>query len=194
MLGYYRITLEREDNMPKGMTKYQLDHFKSKVKRQFDPMIQEQELLVKRFKTEATDKAVGKLSKKMGADKIISKFRLAEQMLKEARDSARTFFNKKVKDQKDGTLNYNIRHQDERLSLEDCEEQLRDWASDLAQREIERRPEGAKLKHLKDLELKAIDTVMEAGTPETLIISLNQVSQKIGLNWDQDLKALPSVN
>ena len=193
MVGYYRITIEREDNMPK-MTKYQLDHFKSKVKRQFDPMIQEQELLVKRFKTEATDKAVGKLSKKMGADKIITKFRDAEQMLKEARDSARTFFNKKAKDEKDRTLTYNVRNRDERLSLEDCEEQLRDWASDLAQREIERRPEGAKLKHLKDLKVKAIDTVMEAGTPETLIIALNLVSQKIGLNWDQDLKALPSVN
>jgi len=179
--------------MPK-MTKYQLDHFKSKVKRQFNPMIEEQELLVKRFKTEATDKAVGKLSKKMGADKILARFRVAEQMLKEARDSARTFFNKKVKNEDNRTLTYNVRNRDERLSLEDCEEQLRDWASDLAQREIERRPEGAKLKHLKDLKLKAIDTVMEAGTPETLIISLNLVSQKIGLNWNQELKALPSVN
>ena len=176
------------------MTKYQLDHFKSKVKRQFNPMIEEQELLVKRFKTEATDKAVGKLSKKMGADKILARFRVAEQMLKEARDSARTFFNKKVKNEDNRTLTYNVRNRDERLSLEDCEEQLRDWASDLAQREIERRPEGAKLKHLKDLKLKAIDTVMEAGTPETLIISLNLVSQKIGLNWNQDLKALPSVS
>jgi len=179
--------------MPK-MTKYQLDHFKSKVKRQFNPMIEEQELLVKRFKTEATDKAVGKLSKKMGADKILARFRVAEQMLKEARDSARTFFNKKAEKQKDNTLLYNIKHREERISLEDCEEQLRDWASNLAQREIERRPEGAKLKHLKDLKLKAIDTVMEAGTPETLIISLNLVSQKIGLNWNQELKALPSVN
>jgi hypothetical protein len=71
---------------------------------------------------------------------------------------------------------------------------LRNWASNLAEREIERRPEGAKLKHLKDLKIKAIDTVMEAGTPENLILALNQVSQKIGLNWDQDLKMLPSVN
>ena len=47
------------------MTKYQLDHFKDKVKRQFNPMIDEQELLVKQFKTEATDKAVSKLSKKL---------------------------------------------------------------------------------------------------------------------------------
>ena len=130
----------------------------------------------------------------MGVDKIMTKFREAEQMLKEARYSARTFFKKKVKDERDSTLTYNVRNRDESLSLEDCEEQLREWASDLAQREIERRPEGAKLKHLKDLKLKAIDTVMEAGTPETLIIALNLVSQKIGLNWDQDLKALPSVN
>ena len=63
--------------MSKIMTKYQLDHYKSKVKRQFNPMIDEQELLVKQYKTEATDKAVDKLSKKIGADKIIAKFRQA---------------------------------------------------------------------------------------------------------------------
>ena len=65
--------------MSKTMTKYQLDHYKQKVKRQFDPMIDEQELLVKQYKTEATDKAVDKLSKKIGADKIINKFRQAEK-------------------------------------------------------------------------------------------------------------------
>ena len=58
------------------MTKYQLDHFKDKVDRQFNPMIQEQELLVKQYKTEATDKAVEKLSKKIGADIIIKKLNL----------------------------------------------------------------------------------------------------------------------
>ena len=47
--------------MSKTMTKYQLDHFRDKVKRQFNPLIDEQELLVKQFKTEATDKAVEKL-------------------------------------------------------------------------------------------------------------------------------------
>ena len=52
--------------MSKTMTKYQLDHFRDKVKRQFNPMIDEQELLVKQYKTEATDKAVSKLSKKIG--------------------------------------------------------------------------------------------------------------------------------
>ena len=176
------------------MTKYQLDHFKDKVKRQFNPMIEEQELLVKQFKTEATDKAVSKLSKKIGAEKIIDNFRKAEKMLEDARATAMTFFEKKKP--KDQELNYNFRRDryngSDELSLRDCEEQLRDWASKLAQREIETRPEGLKLKQLKELKQKAIDVVMESGTPDTLAISLDKVSQKIGLRWNQDLTALPT--
>jgi hypothetical protein len=179
--------------MSKTMTKYQLDHFRDKVKRQFNPMIEEQELLVKQFKTEATDKAVDKLSKKMGADKIIAKFRQAEKMLEEARATALTFFEKKKP--KDQELNYNFRNSNrysDEITLKDCEEQLRDWASTLAEREIERRPEGAKLRQLKDLKTKALDVVMESGTPDSLAIALDQVSKKIGLRWNQDLQALPN--
>jgi|TARA_Y100000015_G_scaffold654_1_gene693 hypothetical protein len=180
--------------MSKTMTKYQLDHFRDKVKRQFNPMIEEQELLVKQFKTEATDKAVDKLSKKIGADKIINKFRQAEKMLEDARATALTFFEKKKP--KDQELNYNFRNQgsryDDKLTLRDCEDQLRDWASTLAEREIERRPEGQKLKQLKDLKTKALDVVMESGTPDTLAIALDNVSKKIGLRWNQDLQALPN--
>ena len=179
--------------MSKTMTKYQLDHFRDKVKRQFNPMIEEQELLVKQFKTEATDKAVAKLSKKIGAEKIIDNFRKAEKMLEDARATALTFFEKKKP--KDEELNYKFRERgrySDDLSLSDCEEQLREWASNLAQREIERRPEGAKLKHLKELKQKAKDVVMESGTPDSLAIALDKVSQKIGLRWNQDLTALPN--
>ena len=176
------------------MTKYQLDHFKQKVRRQFDPLIDEHELLVKRYRTEATNKVVGKLAKKMGADKILDQFRKAEILLKKAREDAKTFFEKKAKTQEGKKeLNYNFTDRDEKISLEDCEEQLRDWAKTLVDREIERRPEGHKLKQLRDLKTKAIDTVMEAGTPEVLIISLNQVSKKIGMQWNTDIKALPNV-
>ena len=108
--------------MSKAMTKYQLDHFKSKVKRQFNPLIEDQELLVKQFKTEATNKAVSKLAKKMGADKIIDQFRKAEKMLDEARASALTFFSKKKP--ADQELNYNFRDQGSRyadkITLSDC--------------------------------------------------------------------------
>ena len=174
------------------MTKYQLDHFKHKVKRQFDPLIEEQDLLVKQYRTEATNKVVGRLAKKMGADKILDQFKKAEIFMKKAQEDAKTFFEKKSRTQKEA-LNYNLRERDEKISLDDCEEQLRDWAKTLVDREIERRPEGHKLKTLKDLKTKAIDTVMEAGTPEVLIISLNQVSKKIGMNWNTDIKALPNV-
>ena len=179
--------------MSKTMTKYQLDHFRDKVKRQFNPMIDEQELLVKQFKTEATDKAVSKLSKKIGADTIINKFREAEKKLEEARATALTFFEKKKP--KDQELNYNFkpgRYNDDKITLSDCETQLRDWASKLAQREIERRPEGKKLKDLKDLKTKALDVVMESGTPDSLAIALDNVSKKIGLRWNTDVQALPN--
>jgi len=179
--------------MSKSMTKYQLDHFRDKVKRQFNPLIEDQELLIKQFKTEATDKAVVKLSKKMGADKVMAKFRLAEKLLREAQDTARTFFKKKAEKEEDKNLNYSFRHREERITLSDCEEQLRSWASNLAEKEIERRPEGARLRQLKDLKEKALDTVMEAGTPDSLAISLDQVSKKIGLSWNQDLTALPNI-
>ena len=78
--------------MPKTMTKYQLDHFKEKVKRNFDPLIEEQELLVKQYRAEATQQIVGKLAKKMGADKILTAFRNAEDELKRVREDAKTFF------------------------------------------------------------------------------------------------------
>ena len=181
--------------MSKIMTKYQLDHFRDKVKRQFNPMIEEQELLVKQFKTEATDKAVDKLAKKMGADKIIKQFQEAEVKLAEARATALTFFTKKKPI--DQELNWRFRdkhstYDDDKLTLQDCHDQLRDWASTLAEREIEKRPEGAKLKHLKDLKTKALDVVMESGTPDALAIALDNVSKKIGLRWNQDLQALPN--
>ena len=121
--------------MSKTMTKYQLEHFKNKVNRQFEPLIKDQELSYA-FKPS--------------------------------------------------------RYNDDKITLRDCEDQLRTWASDLAQREIEKRPEGLKLRQLKELKQKAKDVVMESGTPDALAIALDNVSKKIGLRWNQDLQALPS--
>ena len=129
------------------MQKWQVEHFENKVKRQFNPLIEDQELLIRQFRTEATNVAVDKLAKKMGADKIINDFKKAEKNLAAARANAITFFDKKKP--KDKELNYNFRnnrHDD--LSLSDCEEQLRDWASNLVDKELEKRPEGSKLRTL----------------------------------------------
>ena len=174
------------------MTKYQLDHFKSKVRRNFEPLIKEQELLVKQYRAEATEKIVGKLAKKMGADKILNEFRKAEAQLKAVQDKARTFFKKKADKDKKELSNYRF-DRDEKLSLDDCEEQLKDWARELVDREIRRRPEGLKLKQLEDLKTKAIDTVMESGTPEELIKSLDATTKKIGIAWVVDTSKIKQI-
>ena len=177
------------------MTKYQLEHFKDKVRRNFEPLIKEQELLVKQYRTEATEKIVGKLAKKMGADKILNEFKKAEAQLKAVQDKARTFFKKKAEASQDKKNNFNSYRfdRDEKLSLSDCEEQLRDWASELVDREIRRRPEGLKLKQLEDLKQRAIDTVMESGTPEELIRQLDATTKKIGIAWVVDTSKIKQI-
>jgi hypothetical protein len=181
--------------MSKTMTKYQLDHFKAKVKRNFNPLIEEQELLVKQYRAEATEKIVGKLAKKMGADKILNEFKKAEAQLKTVQDKARTFFRKKAEQDKDKIKDFNSYRfeRDEKLSLSDCEEQMRDWARELVDREIRRRPEGLKLKQLEDLKTKAIDQVMESGTPEELIKQLDHTTKKIGIAWIIDTSKIKQI-
>ena len=178
--------------MTRAMTKYQLEHFKDKVDRQFKPYIEEQELIVKQFRTEAIDHAVKGLAKKMGADKVLDRLKEAEKQLADARATARTFFEKKKP--KDETLNYNLRSRDnygrDDFSVEDCLEQLREWAQSLADRQLDKRPEGKKLKQLRDMKQQAIDTVMEAGCPEELIKQLGMVSQSIGLTWNKEVKRI----
>ena len=173
------------------MQKWQVEHFEDKVKRQFNPLIEDQELLIRQFRTKATNVAVDKLAKKMGADKIINDFKKAEKNLADARANAITFFDKKKP--KDKELNYNFRRDHSELSLTDCEEQLRDWASNLVDKELEKRPEGSKLRTLKELKTKALDTIKECGSPEALAVALDKVSNKIGISWNTDIKALPQI-
>ena len=177
------------------MTKYQLDHFKEKVKRNFEPFIKEQELLVKQYKAEATEKVVGKLSKKMGADKILNEFKKAEAQLEAIRDKAKTFFKKKADQDANKKKEFNsYRFDNSELSLEDCQEQLKDWARELVDREIRRRPEGQKLNQLEKLKQHSIDTVMEAGTPEELIKSLDNTTKKIGIAWVVDTSKIQQIS
>jgi len=187
--------------MAKTMTKYQLEHFQDKIRRQVDPMIEEQDLLVKQYKTIETNKAMKNLSKKMGADKIIAKFKKHEEEGRELQKVAKTFFQSKAtKDQKED-LSYkfsgdNGRHSwrssnSDEITLSDCEEQLRIWASNLAQRYIESRPEGKRLAELKQIKRVALDTVMEAQAPSDLIANLDKVFTKaIGSTWTENVPQL----
>lgn len=185
--------------MSKTMTKYQLEHFKDKIKRQVDPLIEEQELLVRQFETVETNKAMKNLSKKMGADKILNRFKKLEDEYKELQSVAKTFFQTKApKDQKEdlsykfsGQKSNSWRTSDDKITLSDCEEQLRTWATNLAKRYIESRPEGKRLSELKQIKRVALDTVMEAQAPADLISSLDKVFTKaIGNTWNEKVPQL----
>ena len=175
------------------MTKYQLEHFEDKVKRNLNPLIEDQELLVKQYTTEATDKASKKLAVKIGAQKIIDALKSAEENLTKAQTSAQSFFEKKAttKEMKED-LSYKLsRDDDEKITVSDCEDQIRTWAKSLAEREIEKRPEGKQLAKLKQIKRVALDTIMESEAPATLIESLNKVMTKfIGVSWHEEPKAI----
>ena len=71
---------------------------------------------------------------------------------------------------------------------------MKDWARELVDREIRRRPEGLKLKQLEDLKRKAIDTVMESGTPDELIKLLDATTKKIGIAWVVDTSKIKQIS
>ena len=83
-------------------------------------------------------------------------------------------------------------YKEETITVALCEEQIRDWASVLAEQEIEKRPEGKKLSQLKQVRSVALDTIMEAHAPAELITSLDKVLNKsVGINWN---KSAPQIS
>ena len=176
-----------------NMPKYKVEHYEDKIKRHFDPLIEEQELLVKQFKTDATKRIVGKLSKKMGADKILNQFKKAEDMIKKAQQDAKTFFQKKAKQDEKKTVIYNIRERDE-ITLSDCEEQLREWAKSLVDRELRKRKEGEQLAQLEAVKQKAMDIVYENGDDKAIGIALNNCTKKIGITWVVDTSKIKQIS
>ena len=175
-----------------NMPKYKVEHYESKIRRHFDPLISEQELLVKQYRTEATKRIVDKLSKKMGADKIMTAFKKAEEQMKKARQDAKTFFKKKVKQDEKKTLTYNMK--DEEISLKDCEEHLREWAKELVDREIRRRKEGAQLAQLEAVKQKAMDIVYENGDDQAIAKALDSCTKKIGITWVVDTSKIKQIS
>ena len=114
-----------------------------------------------------------------------------------AQKSAQSFFEKKAstKERKEGlksnfdkdSYNYN----DDKITLEDCEDQIRVWAKALAQREIEKQPEGKQLAKLKGIKRSALDSIMESEAPTTLIDSLNKhMTKYLGVSWHEQPKAI----
>jgi hypothetical protein len=190
------MTDKEKNNMPR-MMKFQLDHFRSKTNRTYDPLIEEQELLVKQYTTEATNRASKKLAVKIGAQKIIDALKNAEEMVSKAQKSAQSFFEKKAstKEKKENLSSKfekdSYHYDDDKITLEDCEEQIRTWAKALADQEIKRRPEGRQLAKLEIAKQDELDTIMESEAPAALIEKLEQKRQKvIGISWNTEPKAI----
>ena len=175
-----------------NMPKYKVEHYEKKIRRHFDPLVEEQELLVKQFKTDATKRIVGKLAKKMGADKIMDAFKKAEEQMKKAQQDAKTFFTKKAKQDDKKTLTYSMKDDD--ISLSDCEEQLRDWAKSLVDRELRRRPEGQQLAQLEAVKQKAMDIVYENGDDQAIAKALDTCTKKIGITWVVDTSKIKQIS
>ena len=175
-----------------NMPKYKVEHYEKKIRRHFDPLVEEQELLVKQYRTEATKRIVSKLSKKMGADKIMDAFKKATEQMKKAQQDAKTFFKKKAKQDEKKTLTYNMR--DDEISLKDCEEQLQDWAKDLVDRELRRRPEGEQLAQLEAVKQKAMEIVYENGDDASIAKALDTCTKKIGITWVVDTSKIKQIS
>ena len=175
-----------------NMPKYKVEHYEKKIRRHFDPLVEEQELLVKQYRTEATKRIVGKLSKKMGADKIMNAFKKAEEQMKKAQQDAMTFFKKKAKQDEKKTLTYSMRNDD--ISLKHCEEQLQEWAKSLVDRELRRRPEGEQLAQLEAVKQRAMDIVYENGDDKAIATALDNCTKKIGITWVVDTSKIKQIS
>ena len=170
-----------------NMPKYKVEHYEKKISRHFDPLIKEQELLVKQFEADATKKIVDKLAKRMGADKIINQMRTAQERMKIAQRDARIFFTKKAeKEKKEQALAYNMRNREEQINLEDCVKTMEDWAKELVDIEIRKRPEGKQLAQLEAVKQKSMDIVYENGDDEAIAKALDNCTKKIGVAWVVD--------
>ena len=177
------------------MPKYKVEHYEQKIRRHFDPLIEEQELLIKQYKTDATDRIVGKLAKKMGADKIIDALEKAEEQLERVQHQAMTFFHKKAKKDKDGekNLTYDMDRKTKPATLSMCNEQLRKWAEALVDRELRTRPEGKQLAQLEALKQRASDIVYENGDDVAIAKALDDCTKRIGIRWVVDISKIKQI-
>ena len=179
------------------MTKYQLEHFKNKVRDKFSPLIDEAQLTLRKTVADMTAAAEKKLALKLGITEDIEELRKMEEQIFQKKKKLATFFNRaattdKMKDKLDYRFENRRLDRDDikDITAERCEDQIRDWAQDLAEREAEKTKDGKKLVRLKQLKEDAISTVMESGMPGELIQNLNKHLGVIGITWHNNIKSI----
>ena len=157
------------------MQKWQRDWFVKELDRDYNPLIQAAELKIKSLEAEAIEVAEKNLADDIGATPIIEELQQAIDTVKSKMSKAARFFStSKVARKKD--INYKFKEKDfdisgygaNRITPEDCWEQIRDWAGDLARKQIEKTKEGKALKILEDNKRISLKDIMEAGSPADL--------------------------
>ena len=180
------------------MQKWQRDHFVSELNRNYNPLINAAELKLKSIEAEAIEIAEKNLADEIGATPIIEELQEAIETVKTKMSKAARFFRtSKVAKKKD--VNYKFQEKEfnldgygsNRIMPDDCWEQIREWAGDLARKQIEKTPEGKALKILEDNKRVSLKDIMEAGSPADLREKLQSNLKKDGLTWTKDQKALP---
>ena len=179
------------------MQKWQRDHFVSELNETYNPLIQAAELKIKHKEAEAIEVAEKNLADEIGATPIIEELQLAIDNVKSKMSKAARFFSKTKQAKKD--INYKFKEKDftlggyssTQITPEDCWEQIRDWAGDLARKQIEKTKEGKALKILEDNKRISLKDIMEAGSPADLRDKLQANLKNDGLTWTKEQKALP---
>ena len=179
------------------MQKWQRDHFVSELNRNYDPLITAAELKLKSIEAEAIEIAEKNLADEIGATPIIEELQEAIDNVKTKMSKAARFFRtSKVAKKKE--VNYKFQEKDfglssygNKITPEDCWEQIRDWAGDFARKQIEKTPEGKALKILEDNKRISLKDIMEAGSPADLRDKLQANLKNDGLTWNKQQKALP---
>jgi hypothetical protein len=166
----------------KYMTKFQLEHLKQRVSNEIDPLIEEAQLLQKSIVANLTESAELKLAKKIKADVVIKELENAFQSLEIAQRKAQTFFSKnatsstlkenlnyRFKDKQEGIIKTGSYRGNSGITPADCREQLREWASTLANKEAEKTEEGQKVKKLKLYKQSAINQIFAHRAPRSTV-------------------------
>ena len=183
------------------MQKWQRDWFVKELDRDYNPLIQAAELKIKSLEAEAIEVAEKNLADDIGATPIIEELQQAIDTVKSKMSKAARFFStSKVAKKKD--INYKFKEKDftlggyssTQITPEDCWEQIRDWAGDLARKQIEKTEEGRALKILEDNKRISLKDIMEAGSPDSLKQKLDTNLKKDGLSWSKQVKALPPID
>jgi hypothetical protein len=140
-----------------------------------------------------TESAELKLAKKIKADVVIKELENAFQSLEIAQRKAQTFFSKnatsstlkenlnyRFKDKQEGIIKTGSYRGNSGITAADCREQLREWASTLANKEAEKTEEGQKVKKLKLYKQSAINQIFETGIPDELPAVLTSIFKPLG--------------